>query len=77
MRPSLSLLTTPLTLDEKIAADRMLGQLPGVHHVEWGNRPIPHVNIVYDETSFIDRGRAQQVLGPACRVDAPAPAAPA
>lgn len=74
MRACLSLFTTPLSLDEKISADRLLGHLPGVHHVEWGNRPMPHVNIVYENNRFIDRDQAQRVLGQACLMIQPAAA---
>ena len=65
MRPCLSLPTSPLSVDEKINVDKMLGQLPGVHHVEWGKRPLPHVNIVYEDQSFIDTLQAKRVLSSA------------
>lgn len=65
MRPSLSLVTTSLSLDEKINMDKLLGQLPGVHHVEWGTRPVPHVNIVYEDHDFVDPVQAKRVLGDA------------
>ena len=63
MRPSLSLVTASLSLDEKINMDKLLGQLPGVHHIEWGTRPVPHVNIVYDDQHFVDPTQAKRVLG--------------
>lgn len=63
MRPSLSLVTTSLSLDEKINMDKLLAQLPGVHHVEWGTRPVPHVNIVYEDQQYVDPSQAKRVLG--------------